>query len=206
MAQLEQRVNFYQAQFRKAEIRFPFSQMVALWVLLLVLLLAVTGVDRVRMDAQRDKVEKLQVRQRQMEKTVQQLDEQLAQRVTDPLLQRRVTELRQTLQEKQEFLAHLQAQGSQQQTTYSGVLDGLAQQSRSALWLTRIRLRSPGPTLALDGLATRADAVPEYLATLHQVAVFDGMEFRNVTVERQKEQGRYLIFNVSAFHDEPSAN
>lgn len=202
MSQLEQRINFYQDIFRKPEIRFPLQQMLAVWALVLVVLAMVTLVDFVRVQSQRGKVEKLQVTQTRMEAAVTQMAEQLAKRVIDPVLQKKETDLRQTLQGKQQFLSALKAQGDTHQMRFSGVLDGLAQRDTGPLWLTRIHLRSPGPELTLDGLTTEAKAVPEYLAALHQETVFGGMEFRMLTVERQQERGRYLAFSVSTRHDD----
>ena len=202
MSQLEQRINFYQDSFRKPEIRFPLSQMVGVWVLILVLLLMVTLVDFVRIQSQRGNVEKLQASQVRMEGAVKQLQEQLDKRVTDPALQKHEADLRNMLQGKLQFLAALKQQGDTHQIHFSSVLEGLAQRDIGRLWLTRIQLRSPGPELSLDGLTTEAKAVPDYLAALHQESVFGGMEFRTLNVERQQERSRYLTFSVSTRHDD----
>ena len=187
MSQLEQHINFYQQQFRKAEIRFPLKQVLIFWSLVLVVLLLVASLDYARLENLRNRNQKMQVSQEQLEKATTQLNEQLSARVIDPVLQKQELQLRQTLQAKRDFFAVLQTQGDSHQLRYSEVMEGLARRSSNSLWLTRIRMQSPGPSLALSGLTTHARAVPDYLAGLKQEDVFQGMEFRTLAVERQRD-------------------
>ena len=202
MQQLEQRINFYQDIFRKPEIRFPFEQVIGVAAVVLALLLVVTVLDFVRTQSQRNQVAHLQLSQTRMQTAVQQMQEQVAKLVADPALEKQEIYLRETLNGKQQFLAALKQQGDTHQMHFSGVLEGLANMDVKSLWLTRIQVRAPGPELSLDGLAAEPRALPDYLAALHQESVFDGMQFRMLTLERKEDRSRYLTFSVSTHHAE----
>ncbi len=205
MPQLEQRINFYQDLFRKPEIRFPFQQMLLVWGGMLAVLLVVTLLDYVRTQALRGQAERVQVNHDRMAAAVNQLTEQVAKLVLDPVLEKQAASLRETLDGKRRFLAALKIQGDTHQNHFSSVLDGLANLDARAIWLTRIQIRSPGPELSLTGMTTDARAVPDYLAMLRNEAVFDGVQFRMLNVERTEERGRYLSFSVSTQHEDKLA-
>lgn len=201
MQLLEQRINFFQDVFRKPQIRFPFRQMLSVWAVVLALLLLVTAVDYARTLSQRSQLALLQSGHERMQAAVTQLNDQLAARVVDKALEQKENGLRETLVGKQQFLVALKQQGDTHQMHFSGVLNGLEQIENKALWLTRIRVQAPGPQLSLTGLTSEARAVPDYLAALNSEAVFAGLPFRTLNLERLTERSRYLTFTVSTQHD-----
>lgn len=198
---LEQRVNFYQDLFRKPEVRFPFTQMLTVVVGILVLLLVLSGLDFMRTQRLREHVARREVIQSRLEASATAMTTQLEKVVVDPALVQKEQGLRDGLQLKYAFLNALKAQGDTHQVHFSAVLDGLANRDTQDIWLTRIALRAPTPELSLTGLASRAQAVPAYLDSLKEEAIFHDMRFRMLELERAAEQGRYLTFSVSTQHE-----
>ena len=206
MAELEQRINFYQDIFYKPEIRYSFRQLVLILLAVVVLLVALTTVDYVRTELLRRNVTQLQATQAKLEKAVQAMNEQLSRMVADPVLEKQETELRESLQAKYQFLAQLREQGDSHQVHFSSVLAGLSALSVDSLWLTRIQIQSPGLQLSLTGLTLQPRALPDYLAALNREPVFEGLRFRMLDLERTEENSRYMTFNVSTRHESQLAH
>lgn len=205
MPALKQQINFYQDIFQKPEVRFPVQQMVSVWLLVLVVLMLLTGVDFYRTQMLRKQVAQLDTTQARLKKAVDTMTDQLGKRVVDSALEKQENELRQGLLAKQQFLAMLRAQSDTHDTRFSDLLDGLASLDPPDLWLTRIGVSAPGPQLSLTGLTAQAKALPDYLAALSSEPVFTGLRFRMLNLERGADQSRYLTFSVSTERDESTA-
>lgn len=201
MAELEQRINFYQDIFHKPEIRYSFRQLTLVLLGVAGLLVALTALDYGRTALKRAQVEKLHASQARLDQAVKAMNEQLGRMVTDTALEQQERYLRESLQAKHHFLGQLQGQDDSHQVHFSSVLEGLSALSMDSLWLTRIQVMSPGPELALTGLTLKPKALPDYLAALKQEPVFAGMSFRMLDLERTEDNSRYLTFNVSTKHE-----
>ncbi|HVL01405.1 MAG TPA: PilN domain-containing protein [Dongiaceae bacterium] len=201
MAELEQRINFYQDIFRKPEIRYSFRQLILVLASVAALMAMLVLADYVRTGMLRQHLAQMQTTQERLDKSVTAMTEQLAKMVPDSALQQQETYLQESLQAKYQFLAQLRSQGDSHQVHFSEVLAGLSALSMDSLWLTRIQIQSPGPQLSLTGLTLKPRALPDYLAALNQEPVFAGMSFRMLDLERAEQDSRYMTFNVSTRHE-----
>ncbi|MCJ8168400.1 PilN domain-containing protein [Atopomonas sediminilitoris] len=79
---------------------------------------------------------------------------------------------------------------------YAMLLDGLAQQHRAGVWLTRIRLHEGLALLRLEGAALTQAQVKPYLDALGEHAAFTGRRFSQFELKR--DEGGFQRFILSS--------
>lgn len=71
---------------------------------------------------------------------------------------------------------------------FSTPLRGLAQHGMDGLWLTRIEVSGPNMRTTLEGHATAARLVPEYLLGLSAQGVLSGQRFDRFEIEQSEDE------------------
>ena len=103
------------------------------------------------------------------------LQAQIDGRKPDAQLQAEVQQLERKLQLRQQALALLQSEGQSADDGFSPRLSALAHQTTQGVWLTRIEL-SAGQ-LTLQGRATSAERLPQWMGALRREPSFAGTAF-----------------------------
>lgn len=206
MSQLSQRINFYQSRFRKPVVQLPLKKMLGLWGVVLVLLIVVSSLDYLRTRNETITLQKMEQSRDGMELSIGKLQARVDAMVLDTNLDQQEKRLRTGLQSKRQFLKDLKDQGDTHQVQFSGYLQSLANMEARNVWLTRIRIQSPGPQVFLGGITNKPKAIPEYLADLKHQQSFEGMGFKVFNLERQEKSKDYLTFSVGTQQDEATAN
>lgn len=199
---LNQRINFYQSSFHKAVIRLPLKQMLTIWAVVLVLMAVLSVLDMLRTYNQQNTLKKMQASKIGMEASISKLQAIVDAMVLDQKLVDQEQYLRLGLQNKNQFLRDIRDQGDNHQVQFSHYLQALAELNAPNVWLTRIKLQSPGPNLTLSGITRKANSLPQYLDQLKTQTSFVGLGFRVFDLEREKGDSRYLTFSVGTQHDE----
>ncbi|WP_207060652.1 PilN domain-containing protein [Motiliproteus sp. SC1-56] len=192
---MKQRINLY---VRREKKRLPFSAGICLLVLLAVgtTVLAAYLFSASELKQARAELAALRTEQASLQAELDQLQQHRAQLVASPALATQIARLEGTLATKQEYLALLGALEPAAQTPFSVLLDGLAAQSPSELWLTRIQAAEGGRLFSLEGRSLRAGLVPEYLQRLGAEPGYRQARFDDFSLEQG--EGRGLRFELNA--------
>lgn len=202
MATLSQRINFFQEQFHKPVIRLPLSQLLATLLVVTVIMAVVTTLDVLRTKQLSQSLNKMQASRTEMEASITKLQQVVDAIVLDEKRVSQEQNLRTGLQTKNLFLQSIKSQGNTHQVHFSKYLQALADLDVPNVWLTQIKVQSPGPNLRLSGVTQKARSIPQYLKSLNTQSSFDGMGFKVFDLERHEESARYLNFTVATQHDE----
>lgn len=138
--------------------------------------------------------------QQQLQEQLARLGLQLQQRQPDPVLLRSLAGLRQQLHDRQPLL-DLLVRFRQRHPPVAPVLEALARQPLSQLWLTRLQLREGGQLLELEGVAATATAVTEMVSLLTRQPELAGRHFNHLQLQRQ-DDGRYRFVLASQAGEE----
>lgn len=206
MQPFSQRVNFYQEQFKKPVVLLPLKTMLLGWAALLLLMLGLAVHDARFTSSVREQVQQIKASHGQMQTSVEKMQQEVDAQMLDPALVQSEKQLQQRLMGKRDFLRALSQSDSGSVVRHSDVLEALASVDAGPVWLTRIQTRSPGPQLQLEGMSSRANAIPQYLHQLKLEPAFADMGFRVFDVERHEADGDWLRFYLSTRHDERIAD
>lgn len=206
MSQLSQRINFYKDSFRKPVIKLPLQKMMGVWAAVFVLLVVVSVLDSMHTYNEKNALSQMEQARDKMEASIAKLQQRVDALVLDKNLEQQEKRLRLGLQSKRSFLQDLQQQGDTHQVEFSAYLQALANMESRHVWLTRIRMQSPGPQVFLSGVTNKPKSIPEYLENLKTQQSFEGMGFKVFNLEREEDNQDYLTFHVGTQHDEATAN
>ncbi len=206
MSQLSQRINFYKDSFRKPVIKLPLQKMMGVWAAVFVLLFVVSVLDSMHTYNEKNALSQMEQARDKMEASIAKLQQRVDALVLDKNLEQQEKRLRLGLQSKRSFLQDLQQQGDTHQVEFSAYLQALANMESRHVWLTRIRMQSPGPQVFLSGVTNKPKSIPEYLENLKTQQSFEGMGFKVFNLEREEDNQDYLTFHVGTQHDEATAN
>lgn len=188
-------VNFYIAEFQPD--RTPLRAPQIAWVLVLTLVLLVvyslwyhsqsmrTVQEQAALQAQLDasKNELLQVLEGQKSLNINELRTEL-------------TASRDAIKQRKRTLGLIETQDMGNTVGFSGQLRALASQSQPSVSLESFTLLEGGAQVGLMGSALEPEAVPRYLALLHNTADFSGSTFGVLTVAQNEGAG--FPFTVAA--------
>lgn len=107
----------------------------------------------------------------------------------------RLAQLRAQLTERQALLTDLQEREARQTTGFAPLLQILAQEHDSRLWLTHIATKNG--RLQLSGETLNAAAVPSWLGKLQATAPIQGQRFAGLSISRVDSKPGVLAFSLS---------
>lgn len=182
-----QQINLYQDRFRKVvpplgAVRMAQAVLAVVGVLV-ALTLVLSWQDGQRAAAVQAAQQDLTARQQELAR----LQASLPPPQEDPLLQQSLRRLERELAAKQGFLEHFDGSSLGDTRGFSAYMRGLARRPLADLWLSRIELAGDG-ALAFSGSALKPGAVPAFVRTLNEEAIFQGREFR--TLQMAEQDGR----------------
>ena len=84
---------------------------------------------------------------------------------------------------------------------FSDQLRSLARQEATGVWLTRVRVSSPGSRTTLEGRALSPEAVPVYLRQLSGEVALAGQRFDQFEIQRPEKAGEAIRFSLNRRDD-----
>lgn len=191
-----QSVNFYLDEFKPPVVVFPLYQAVILSVVLVV-----SGIGLVIYQYQQWRVAEQGYKatyeqQLALEIEVNELNETLPKQDKNPLYALQLTQSQQQLAVKRQILSMLQADKARFASGFSAILEALARQISSALWLDKIILAQD--KVQLEGYLTDSPALFAFLQRLGGEAGLQGLPLRAVNVAQIKHFDRAMRFSVSS--------
>jgi len=127
------------------------------------------------------------------QKNIDELTVALTSRVTDPLLQSKLSNFIALTQSRSQLLDKIQSLSELKQRSFSNLFESFSQAHSNELWLTRF-LVTPSE-LTIQGQISRPNALPKWISQLSNTAFFSGQEFDNTSVNREQD---VLIFTLNS--------
>lgn len=174
---MNQQVNLYQPMFRPQRVALPavaMAQILALAVVALGLLYAYAWWQ---LGPTRDRVDALQARLPAAEQRLANLRREYPTPVESPALRRDLQAAQQRLAQTREIATKLRSGAYGTVAGLSPYLEGFARQHVEGMWLTRVRVRTGGRNIGLDGKALVPELVPTYIDRLSGERAFEGTAF-----------------------------
>lgn len=193
---LKTTINLYTADLKPVVQRFTLKlalQITGAWLVVLILIgwLVTTT-------AQQDIAAVTELRRSvaQQKASVQTLTTELNQRLDDQGLRDRVTGLQADVAARQRLYDALSQDGDGASLNFAQLLDDLATIADESLWLTDIRIRQG--KLGLYGQASRAAAIPEWMARFSETETLSNRQFRVFEINHDGEENSPVQFTLSS--------
>ncbi|WP_210397998.1 PilN domain-containing protein [Motiliproteus sediminis] len=189
---IRQQINLY---VRHEKVRVPFGATIcALIVLITTLLVSGLAIKEQRALQQiNDDVAAAKAAKSARSVEIALLQRQLNERRADPVLQQRQQQLTHELRARNQFGRMLDQLRPAQRIPFSALMQGLADQAVSGLWLTRISARAGGRTLQLQGETQQPELIPRYLRRLGNEESYRAAEFDGVQISQQQSRLRFEV-------------
>ena len=195
---MKQQINLYQAGMRDRRPAFSAIAMCAGLVLCSAALLAVWLYASAQAEAM---ATQLQVAQRQEAAAAGRLDAltRTLESREDSSASNTLREALAALKKREHLLQLIDGDSLGDRNGFSASLEALANHRLGGLWLTRIRVVSPGLQTTLEGRATEPSLVPEYLLGLADNDALRGQRFDSFVIERpDSERPAPLSFTMTS--------
>lgn len=197
-------VNLYQAQFRKKHVNLSASRILALNSLMVIAMVILLGIDGW-------KISTLTQQQGQLRQTLAQINLQWTDIQTKLVKLKANDELElqakklETILAMHEPLLDLSRTDSFANTQgYSEYLIALARQHKPGMWLTNINISQAGRDLNLQGMASQAVLVPQYIQRLAQEDIISGIPVHRFSMNRKTDDYKYISFVIASQTDDES--
>jgi len=184
-----QQINLYQEQFKQRRQISLLTWVCYGLVLVLVVMAAVTWMEKRAEYQLQQCLQKSNRQHQQLLTSIAELEQRMAALKPQPQLQKKLQQLRNQLQQRQPLRIELERLVAQKDTIPQAV-NALAAQPLRQLWLEKVEFLQGGGVVRLQGLALRADVVPDFIEQLTAQRVFGGKSFAQLGLEQQKN-GRY---------------
>ncbi len=191
---MKSRINLYSSAYAPTLNLVSLSNVVLLFVFLIVLFSVVTAVTTWKANSAQTDVERMRGQLSTLEATVDASQKALLNRKPNQELIAKIDKLKIVLEQKQGVLVELAARESAKATQFSKVLGDLADADSSEVWLTHIDIQTS--TVILEGYGVEADSMPNWLGQLSGTESFAGVDFQHVTLEKQ-EQGIFFSLRTA---------
>lgn len=187
-----QQVNLFLAEFAPTPQRLGLRTLLQLLLALLLLLMLIGSFLFQQLHQQREQSSNARAALDGVIATISQSkgNEQARQNVAEQLQQ-----LRRQLTDRQALLADLQQREQQQTRGFAPLLQTLAAQHDSRLWLTRITLKAD--YLQLTGETLNAAAVPHWLGKLQAEPPVQGLRFTGMELHQLADKPGVLAFSLN---------
>ncbi len=182
-----QQINLYVQELRPQRQVLPARQVLLILAAVLVLALLVQAVAFWQVSQAKAAQQAADRHLAAVQQDYQRLEQALAERVVDNRLRLTGQQLNQQLEGTRALVRALQPDLNQR-AALSPVLEALARQHETGLWLSQILLAPDEGLLALRGNLMRPDLLPVYLRRLQTEPAFDRLQFNVMRLQEQSER------------------
>ncbi|MEX2517388.1 MAG: PilN domain-containing protein [Gammaproteobacteria bacterium] len=194
---MNQQINLYQPMFRKQEKVFSAVTMLQITGFIVLVLAAIYGYSLYSLQPFKSELAKIDSEHNKLEQQLSRLEAQAPANVKSQLLEDEVRQLTQELEQKQRVQEMLTSGRYGNRDGFSGLLEGLARQHVSGLWLTQVRVTSGGTQLMMSGKANSAELIPIYIQKLAAETAFAKLSFNVLQISRSESEDGMVEFNLA---------
>ncbi|NQD37302.1 hypothetical protein HPT27_09705 [Permianibacter sp. IMCC34836] len=187
-----QQINLFLAEFAPAPQRLTLRTLLRLLIGLLLVLVLIGAFLAQQLYRERDRSAQGRT---ELDGVIAAISQSHGNQQAQQNVAARLAQLRLQLTEQQALLADLQQREARQTTGFAPLLQTLAQEHDSRLWLTHIAAKNG--RLQLAGETLNAAAVPSWLGKLQTTAPLQGQRFAGLSISRVDSKPGVLAFRLS---------
>jgi hypothetical protein len=190
---MTQQINLYQPMLREQRRALSAASMLQVSAALVAGLLLVYGYGSWRLQGLAGEVGRLAAARDAAAARLAQMERELPRPERSASLAAEVERLGRELAGKQRLVGMLGTGEIGSREGFSAHLAGLARQHVDGTWMTAVEIARGGASLSIQGRATRAELVPEYVQRLGQEQALVGARFATVRLEDGDGQVRFRL-------------
>lgn len=194
---MNQQINLYQPMFRRQQKVFSAVAMGQILVFLVLVLAGFYAYSWWSLQPFEQELAKVEADQQRLQNELDRLQASMPAKTKSQLLEDEVRRLSHELEQKQRIAQLLSSGRFGNRQGFVEVLEGLARQHISGLWLTRVSLANGGKQLALSGKANSSELVPLYIQRLSSESAFSGVSFNVLEIRRSKDEAGIIEFDLA---------
>jgi len=194
---VNQQINLYQPMFRRQEKVFSAVTMAQILVLLILVLAGIYTYSWWGLQPFEQELAKVNVDQRRLQAELDQLESESEPTEKSQLLEDEIQRLERELEQKRRVARVISSGRFGNRKGFAPILEGLARQHVSGLWLTRVSVEEGGTQLALSGKANSSELIPLYIERLASESVFNGLSFNVLDIKRSDEEPGIVEFDLA---------
>jgi len=192
---MKQNINLYPFTQVDETPLLSCAHMLKIILMFLTLLLYLTIYQTYRYFSTIKEVEQLKNHNVELDQKVKLLESNLMTPQTREDMIKKISLLEMEHQVKQEVFSTLMKIQSTQSVGFSRYLKALYAQAVPGLWLTNFKFSGDGRYIALEGVAVRAEKVPQFIEGLSKESVFSGKMFQvfKLSVDPKTRHIRFIL-------------
>lgn len=179
-----QQINLINPALRKTRDLLSAIPLAIAVGVLLVLILTAGSVARQRANAAQAEAEKRAEELKTAQAQLMEMSARTTELATDPALAEELANSRAMLNLREEIIATLERGVFTDNSGFAEFLRGFARQAPNGLWLTGFVLNPMSRDIEIRGRMLRSTALPEFIQRLKSEAVFRGVSFSSLIIER----------------------
>ena len=183
-----QQINLYQPESRVREAPFSAMTMLILFVITLVLMMGFYGVLQWKKSALEAEVAALKQQNELTLQTVEKLEATVKKLTDSKIEEQKLKHLKRVYASKQQALNELSTMVRGNSTGVSEYFSALARKDVEAIWFKDINVYSGGKQIILQGRTTDARSIPQFVSSLNEEKVFEGVNFKLFEAKRNDKE------------------
>ncbi|MCS3904475.1 uncharacterized small protein (DUF1192 family) [Methylohalomonas lacus] len=201
---MNQQINLYQPMFRRQEKVFSAVTMVQIVGVILLVLTAFYAYSWWSLQPFEQELAKVKQEQNRLQKELVRLEAQAPDQSKSQLLEDEIERLNREVEQKQRVAELISGKSLGNRDGFAPLLEGLARQHMSGLWLTHVSLEHGGKRLSLSGKAISSELIPQYIQQLSREKVFAGLGFNVLEIKRSDSEPGVVEFDLATRINEQS--
>ncbi|MDO3723177.1 PilN domain-containing protein [Marinobacter sp. chi1] len=197
---MSQSVNLYTEDLRPRRESLQAGTLVVLVALVVVGLVAGSGLAHYQSSELQAQIEKLEADNRGLEQSIERQTEAVLARRPSPEIREQLVDVTEQLARRQRLLERVENLVLGVGGQFSPQMAALARQIPDDVWLTGVWLDAEQSQVALEGLARSGALVPSYLENLGDEPAFSGRTFGAFRLSRPENE-RGIRFHVATDRD-----
>jgi len=200
-----QQINLYHSNLKRKELALSFKHLLQGSAAILVFITLIQIVSEYQYYSSKSKLQLTENTLADKKQKLQKFQASLPKVKKDLQLKEKLALLEQDLINKQTVLDVLSDKKLGNTSGFTQHFEGLAKQSKTGLWLTKLHFLQGGTVLDIEGHSTKPELLPQYLQSLSSETAFRGTEFNSFIIHRSTKNKplRFKINNVSSNKTEP---
>lgn len=194
---MNQQINLYQPMFRRQKKVFSAVAMIQIVALVLLVLTAFYAYSWWSLQPFEQELAKVKREQSRLQTELSRLEAQAPDQSRSQLLEDEIKRLNRELEQKRRVAEVISGKRLGNRDGFAPLLEGLARQHISGLWLTSVSLEQGGQRLALSGKANSSELIPLYIQRLSREDVFAGLGFNVLEIRRSDSEPGVVEFDLA---------
>ncbi|MCP3675385.1 MAG: PilN domain-containing protein [Gammaproteobacteria bacterium] len=193
---MKQQVNFYTKEFKPKKDLLSLGNMLAIWLLGIVLTLVIYSVEIEKTAIIKKSWLKVQETEQHQKKQLASLQAGFASRGNAVVLGKTKQDLQVRLQLRNFVLEQLELRVEGMQKGVAGLMESLAKITFDDIWLTEIQVNHG--QLSISGMTTDVDKVPQLIQQLQAIKSLQDKRFSRLEIKTHDEHGGILQFTLQS--------